>query len=171
VSGHPLAEGQDHVALSPQTLSGRYPDRRKSRFRRRPGRPAAGGNLHHRERRSAVLLRGLPVMQQVGFHGTLTSFPNKRPAVIALLLELGQLAAQSPGCLLFLVDTAVDKPNVVWTTEIWRSPGEHDACANSAETAKLADRIVLLLDAPPDVLPFAPVGAHLMGPYHVPERL
>jgi quinol monooxygenase YgiN len=109
-------------------------------------------------------------MQRVGFHGTVTSHPHQRPALIALMLKLRDLAARSPGCLLFLVEIAVDEPNIVWTTEVWRSQGEHDACADSAAAAKIADEIAPLLATPPEIWPLTPVGGYVMEPHPFPMR-
>ena len=59
-----------------------------------------------------------------GLIGKMLTTPGNRDAVIAALLES---TTEMPGCLSYIVGTDPSNADAIWITEVWDSPGSHQA--------------------------------------------
>ena len=59
-----------------------------------------------------------------GLIGKILARPGQRDELTAVLLEV---AAEMPGCLNYVVAHDSSDENALWITEVWESPGSHQA--------------------------------------------
>jgi quinol monooxygenase YgiN len=59
-----------------------------------------------------------------GLIGKMTTAPDKRDELIAILLEG---VAKMPGCLSYIIAKDTSDANAIWMTEVWDSKASHDA--------------------------------------------
>ena len=68
-----------------------------------------------------------------GYIGSMRARAGSRDDVIAILLS-GSDGLRAAGCQLYAVSTDPADGDVIWVTEIWDSPGHHDASLRLPET-------------------------------------
>jgi quinol monooxygenase YgiN/mannose-6-phosphate isomerase-like protein (cupin superfamily) len=63
----------------------------------------------------------------VGRYAKAVAKPGKGEELARILLDVARALEDVPGCELYVINRAVDDPDTVWVTEIWRSQDELDA--------------------------------------------
>ena len=63
----------------------------------------------------------------VGRYAKAVAKPGKGEELARILLDVARALEAVPGCELYVINRAVDDPDTVWVTEIWRSQDELDA--------------------------------------------
>lgn len=62
----------------------------------------------------------------------MTTKPGNRQAVIDIMLAAGKPFDDNSACLLYLVSTAKDNPNVIWVQDVWTDQASHEAAMQTA---------------------------------------
>ena len=101
-------------------------------------------------------------MGHYGLCGKLQAQPSKRDALLALLLEAGEVLADAPGCDVWIVGTIPDEPDSLWVTELWQSEADHDASLTREDVRAVIARAMSLIAAMPEQVKFTPVGGRGM---------
>ncbi len=60
-------------------------------------------------------------MASVARYAKVTAKPGRGDELAAKLLEVADSLREAPGCQLYVINRAVDAPDVVWVTEMWQS--------------------------------------------------
>lgn len=94
----------------------------------------------------------------VGRDGVPTAKPGKRDRVIEILVESGKLFDDNPACLLYLVNEAVDDPDLIWVADLWTSQEEHVQALAQPELRRFIDEAIPLLDGMPEQVAIRLVG-------------
>ncbi len=76
------------------------------------------------------------------------------------LLHAAGLLAHAPGCELYVVSRSPSDEDVVWVTEVWRSPADMDASVTVTGVPDAIERVGALLAAQPQLIETLPVGGH-----------
>ena len=63
----------------------------------------------------------------VGRYAKAVAKPGKGEELARILIDVARALEDVPGCELYVINRAVDDPDTVWVTEIWRSQEELDA--------------------------------------------
>lgn len=66
--------------------------------------------------------------------GKLTAHPGKRAELIELLLASSRSLEGMDGCEIYIINEAVDDPDAIWITELWRDAEAH---ANSLKNEEV----------------------------------
>jgi quinol monooxygenase YgiN len=90
--------------------------------------------------------------------GKLTAVPGRRDELLASMLKAADLAADAPGCEMYLVSTCPDETDTVWVTELWRSAADHDASLEVDGVRELIGQVRPILAGPPEGTRLHPVG-------------
>ncbi len=61
-----------------------------------------------------------------GLHGQFTAQPGQGDALAEILLMAAEGLRTNHACLLYLVSSSKDDPDIVWVTEAWTSKAAHD---------------------------------------------
>jgi quinol monooxygenase YgiN len=88
----------------------------------------------------------------------LTAKPGKRQEVIDLMLEAGAPFDHNPSCLLYLVSTDKEDPDVIWVQDLWTDRADHEAAMATEEMSAQVKRSVPLLAGMPEQIEVEPVG-------------
>ena len=92
----------------------------------------------------------------------LTAKPGQGQRVVEILLESGKLFDDNPACLLYLVSTSTDDPNLVWMIDLWTSQEAHAEALKAPELRPFVEQAMPLLEGMPEqieVRRLAPAGA------------
>ena len=92
-----------------------------------------------------------------GLLNKLTAKPGKRDEVIGILLESGKLM-DDPACLMYMVSEAVDDPNVIYVTDLWKTKQKHQKAMQAPELRPFIDKAMPLLEGMPEQIETKPVG-------------
>jgi quinol monooxygenase YgiN/mannose-6-phosphate isomerase-like protein (cupin superfamily) len=72
-------------------------------------------------------------MPPVARYAKAVAKPGLGSALAAKLVEVAEGLREAPGCQLYLVNHAVDDPDVIWVTELWASQEQLDAALETPE--------------------------------------
>jgi len=72
-----------------------------------------------------------------GLTGKMIAQPGQREALLDFLLQAAKGMDDLEGCYLYVVCEAVDDPNGIWVTEVWRSQDDHKASLAMPGTQEL----------------------------------
>lgn len=87
-----------------------------------------------------------------------TALPGQRDALAELLLQAAAGLHDNPACAFYVINRAVDEPDVVWVTEVWESAAAADAALTDAATRTRIQRVVALLAARPEKISLEALG-------------
>lgn len=73
-------------------------------------------------------------MNKFTMFGKLTAHPGKRAELIELLLASSRSLEGMDGCENYIINEAVDDPDAIWITELWRDAEAH---ANSLKNEEV----------------------------------
>ena len=91
----------------------------------------------------------------------LTTAPEKRDAVIAILLEGSKVI---PGCLSYVVAQDSTNPDAIWITEVWDSQASHQASLSLPAVKEAISRarpLIVGFDKPIETVPVGGYGLHI----------
>src|SRR5215469_12908946 len=103
----------------------------------------------------------VPVIRGPDMYGRvahLTTAPEKRDAVIAILLEGSKVI---PGCLSYVVAQDSTNPDAIWITEVWDSQASHQASLSLPsvkEAISEARPLIAGFDKPIETVPVGGYG-------------
>ena len=97
-------------------------------------------------------------MSRYGLCGKLTAAPGQRDALLAELLQAGDLLEDAPGCEIWIVSTIPDEPDNIWVTEFWRDKADHDASLTGEGVKAIIARAMPLIAGMPEQIILSPVG-------------
>lgn len=80
----------------------------------------------------------------------LTTKPDKRKEVIALLLESGKPFLNNPSCVHYLVYEDTKDPNVIWIEDVWKNKEDHTAALARPELRLYIEKTIPLLENMPE---------------------
>lgn len=66
-------------------------------------------------------------MTVYGLYGKFRAQPGQRDALLDHLLRGAEALRDFEGCYLYVIGAAMDDPDGVWVTEVWRSQDDHQA--------------------------------------------
>jgi quinol monooxygenase YgiN len=93
-----------------------------------------------------------------GLSGKFTASTGQRESLLAILLEGVAFLGQLDGCYAYIISRAVDDPDGIWVTEVWRSREDHqDSLGFDAVQAMIA-RARPMIAGMSDRVEFEPVG-------------
>jgi quinol monooxygenase YgiN len=92
-----------------------------------------------------------------GLISKIDTVTGQRDALAGILVEA---ASDMPGCLSYVVANDAENPNALWITEVWDSPGSHEASLSlpSVQAAMLEGRP--LITGFSQRIETAPIGGH-----------
>jgi quinol monooxygenase YgiN len=97
----------------------------------------------------------------VGRYVKFTAQPGHGDALAELMLAVAESVRDTPGCLLYVINRAVDAPEEVWVTELWSSQKAVDASLEVLQTdagrARLQE-VMGHLAARPERIDLRPLG-------------
>ncbi len=96
-------------------------------------------------------------MPAFGCYTKFTAHPGQCEALVNVLLS-GGVGEPMAGCQLYLINTSLTEPDVVWVTEVWRSQADHDASLALASVRALIQQALPLIAAPPERIDVQPIG-------------
>jgi quinol monooxygenase YgiN len=88
----------------------------------------------------------------------MTTKSGKRQQVIDIMLEAGKAFNNNPSCLLYLVSTSKDEPDVIWVQDIWTNKEDHEAAMQSDKMVTFIKQAIPLLKAMPEQFQVEPMG-------------
>lgn len=91
----------------------------------------------------------------------LTAAPEKRDAVIAILLEGSEAI---PGCLSYVVAQDPTNPDAIWITEVWDNEASHRASLSLPAVKDAISRakpLIVGFDKPIETVPVGGSGLHI----------
>ena len=103
-------------------------------------------------------------MARFAQHARIRARVGKRDELVAKFLEVGDLQADNPACELMFVSVSPDEDDVVYLTEIWTSPDEHERARESDEVQAWAADMPSLVDGPPETTPLVLKGGKGVRP-------
>ena len=77
---------------------------------------------------------------------------------MAQLLRAAAGVEQLDGCGLYVVNTSLSEPDVVWVTEMWDSEEEHRVSLSLPGMPELIQETLPLLAGPPEQIRLTPLG-------------
>ena len=99
-----------------------------------------------------------------GLHGKIRATPDQREALLGHLLDAARLLADLDGCHLYLVSRAIDDPDGIWVTEVWRSQADHQVSLAHDAIKNLIAVARPLIAGMSDRSEFAPAGGKGLHP-------
>jgi quinol monooxygenase YgiN len=96
-------------------------------------------------------------MSRFGLYGKIVVQPERRDAMVAVLLEAASLLQNDPECELYVVNVSPTEPDVMWVTEVWRSQAAHRASLAREDIRALIERGMPLI-AGGERIEVVPVG-------------
>jgi len=99
-------------------------------------------------------------MPRVGRYVKMTAQAGRGEDLAQLMLRAAELVSDAPGCELYVVNTAVAEPDVVWITEIWASEAAVAESAKVAAATALVQQVISLLDGPLERIDLLPIAGH-----------
>jgi quinol monooxygenase YgiN len=91
-------------------------------------------------------------------HSQLRARVGKRDELVAKFLEVCDMQRDNPACELMLVSVSPQEDDVVFLTEVWTSPEEHERARTSPEVEAWAAQMPSLVAGPPDTTPLVIQG-------------
>jgi quinol monooxygenase YgiN len=93
-----------------------------------------------------------------GLLGKMRSHPRQRDTLIAHLLHAADLLRDLDGCYLYIVSSALDDPEGIWVTEVWRSQADHQSSLTHQAVRDLIVAARPLIAEMTERFEFTPVG-------------
>ena len=102
-------------------------------------------------------------MARFAQHARLRARPGKREQLVAKFLEVVDMQRGNPACELMLVSSSAEEDEVVFLTEVWTSPEEHERARQSSEVQAWAAEMPSLVAGAPEITPLAAEGGKGLG--------
>jgi quinol monooxygenase YgiN len=83
---------------------------------------------------------------------------GKRDELVAKFLEVADIQRDNSACELMIVSSSPEEDDVVFLTEVWTSPEEHERARQSSEVQTWAADMPSLVAGPPDITPLVVHG-------------
>ena len=99
-----------------------------------------------------------------GLHGKIRTQAGQREALLHYLLQASQTLGELDGCYLYVISRAVDDPEGIWVTEVWRSQADHQASLTHEGIRSVITAARPLIAEMTDRLEFDPVGGKGLPP-------
>jgi quinol monooxygenase YgiN len=93
-----------------------------------------------------------------GLIGKLKTHPGQRDTLLSYLQESSQSLQAMEGCYLYIITKAVDDPDTIWITEVWRSQDDHRASLTNETVRSVITQARPLLAEAPGGFEVIPVG-------------
>jgi quinol monooxygenase YgiN len=93
-----------------------------------------------------------------GLIGKLKTHPGQREALLELLLNSVEGMDEMEGCYLYVITKAVDDPDTIWISEVWRSKDDHQASLENEQVRATIAIARPLIAEPPEGFEVIPVG-------------
>jgi quinol monooxygenase YgiN len=77
---------------------------------------------------------------------------------VAKFLQVTDMQRDNPACELMLVSASPDEDDIVFLTEVWTSPEEHERARQSSEVQAWAAQMPSLVAGPPEITALAIEG-------------
>jgi len=87
-----------------------------------------------------------------------TAKPGKRQEVVDILLAAGAAFDDDDACLLYLVSTDNEDPDLIWVQDVWTDQASHEAAMATEEMSTQVQRSLPLLAGMPAQTEVQPVG-------------
>jgi quinol monooxygenase YgiN len=97
-------------------------------------------------------------MIMYGLIGQLKTHPGQRDLLVDYLLRSVEILRAMEGCYLYVINHAVDDPDTVWVTEVWRSQADHQASLTNETIRSIIASARPLIAEPPDGFEVVPLG-------------
>jgi quinol monooxygenase YgiN len=79
-----------------------------------------------------------------GYIGSMRVQPGYRDDVVKVMTS-GAGRLRDLGCLLYVVSVSDDDPDIIWTSEVWQSKGQHDASLVNPEVSEAIGAVMPML--------------------------
>ncbi len=90
--------------------------------------------------------------------GKMTAKPGQGEALADRMLAVAESLRGHDGCHLYLISRAVDAPDEIWITELWRSQEDSDASLEASKESGAVQEVMAMLAAPPEGTDLIPLG-------------
>jgi quinol monooxygenase YgiN len=99
--------------------------------------------------------------RMVGRYVKFVAKPEHGDALARLLLDVADSVRGARGCLIYVINRAVDESETVWVTELWESQQAVDASLHALQTEGGKARLAEIMDVvarPPERVDLRPLG-------------